>query len=344
MPLTGEVLEDGQRRPTGRRWSSRSTTVPPAWPQSGLNAADIVFEEIIDDATRFAVVFHSQDAGPVGPVRSGRTQDVDLLGMLIRPLFAWSGGNPTSPSRSPTPTSSTSTGRRTTICTGATAAVAPARTTCSRRPRSCSPQTTPEAGRPTTIFEYLGPDETFDGEPAAGLEVKLDSMTARWEYSPETREYLRLLERHPPRDQRPWPVHHQQRRRAADGVRAESGRRPQPRRGDGRQGTGMGVQQRQVRRRHLGAQGTHRRFHVDHRSAARTPAPLELPPGRTVVEMTRNVPDGVPVPIPVPEPQCPPRARAELPPLPNCSENVHSGRRLPDRGTNPQVGRRTHGR
>ncbi len=64
-----------------------------ARPQSGLNEADIVFEEIVEVQTRFAAVFHSQVADPVGPIRSGRTQDIALLGSFNQPLFAWSGGN-----------------------------------------------------------------------------------------------------------------------------------------------------------------------------------------------------------------------------------------------------------
>ncbi len=64
-----------------------------AQPQAGLNQADIVYEEIVEGITRFFVVFHSQDAAPIGPIRSARTTDVDLLNQLNRPLFAWSGGN-----------------------------------------------------------------------------------------------------------------------------------------------------------------------------------------------------------------------------------------------------------
>ena len=65
-----------------------------ARPQSNLNAADIVFEEIVEVQTRFAAVFQSQGTGVVGPIRSGRTQDVMLLGSFNKPLFTWSGGNP----------------------------------------------------------------------------------------------------------------------------------------------------------------------------------------------------------------------------------------------------------
>jgi len=67
-----------------------------ARPQSGFNEADLVFEEIVNDSlTRFAMVFQSGDTDPVGPIRSGRLQDVDLFTALDHPLFAWSGGNAT---------------------------------------------------------------------------------------------------------------------------------------------------------------------------------------------------------------------------------------------------------
>lgn len=62
-------------------------------PQSGLNEADIVFEEIVEGTTRFAAVFNSTDSDPVGNIRSGRTQDVELFGSYNDPIFAFSGGN-----------------------------------------------------------------------------------------------------------------------------------------------------------------------------------------------------------------------------------------------------------
>jgi len=63
-------------------------------PQAGINAADVVYEEVVEGSvTRFLALFHSQDADPVGPVRSARTTDLLLMGPLNRPLFAWSGAN-----------------------------------------------------------------------------------------------------------------------------------------------------------------------------------------------------------------------------------------------------------
>ena len=64
-----------------------------ARPHAGLNQADVVYEEIVEGITRFFAIFHSTDADPIGPIRSARTTDVDLLNQLNRPLFAWSGGN-----------------------------------------------------------------------------------------------------------------------------------------------------------------------------------------------------------------------------------------------------------
>jgi hypothetical protein len=65
---------------------------PDARPQSGLEAADVVYEEVVEGGlTRFLAVFQSHDADPVGPIRSVRPTDPDI----IRPLgglFAYSGG------------------------------------------------------------------------------------------------------------------------------------------------------------------------------------------------------------------------------------------------------------
>jgi len=67
---------------------------PRARPQSGINQADIVFEEQVEGGvTRLAAVFNSEDPGSVGPVRSARSTDIGLVSPLHRPLFAYSGAN-----------------------------------------------------------------------------------------------------------------------------------------------------------------------------------------------------------------------------------------------------------
>lgn len=65
-----------------------------ARPQAGLAQADVVVEQLVEGGiTRFVAVLHSTDAADVGPVRSARTTDIDLVPMFGRSLFAYSGGN-----------------------------------------------------------------------------------------------------------------------------------------------------------------------------------------------------------------------------------------------------------
>jgi len=92
-PLTGEPATDELilSRPA---MVVKIDNHPKALPQFGINQADIIFEENVEKLTRFAAVFHSQGSDPVGPIRSGRFQDINLLGSFNKPLFVWSGGNP----------------------------------------------------------------------------------------------------------------------------------------------------------------------------------------------------------------------------------------------------------
>lgn len=93
MPLTGLPITD-QALADRPALVVKIDNNAQARPQEGLADADIVFEEIVEFQTRFAAVFQSVDPKRVGPIRSGRTQDVDMLGSLNQPLFSWSGGNP----------------------------------------------------------------------------------------------------------------------------------------------------------------------------------------------------------------------------------------------------------
>lgn len=65
-----------------------------ARPQAGVNQADVVYEEQVEGGvTRFAALFHSQNADLVGPVRSARSTDILIGTTFGRPLFAFSGAN-----------------------------------------------------------------------------------------------------------------------------------------------------------------------------------------------------------------------------------------------------------
>lgn len=96
-PLTGLRVADAAlvaRPPLAVKVDNLDANGETAVPQLGLLKADVVFEEIVEgNITRLVAVFHSQQPGRVGPVRSARTTDVQLLPQLGRPLLAWSGGN-----------------------------------------------------------------------------------------------------------------------------------------------------------------------------------------------------------------------------------------------------------
>jgi hypothetical protein len=65
-----------------------------AKPQSGVNQADVVYEEVVEGGiTRWLAVFQSHAPSVVGPVRSVRQTDADLVAPLGG-LFAYSGGIP----------------------------------------------------------------------------------------------------------------------------------------------------------------------------------------------------------------------------------------------------------
>ncbi len=64
-----------------------------AMPQSALNLADLVFEIKVEGISRLMVVLHSNDAEVLGPIRSARYSDPNILALLGQPLFGWSGAN-----------------------------------------------------------------------------------------------------------------------------------------------------------------------------------------------------------------------------------------------------------
>lgn len=63
-----------------------------ARPQTGLGAADIVYVIPVEGGlTRFMAIYSSKIPPVIGPVRSAREDDLQLLAQFGRPAFAWSG-------------------------------------------------------------------------------------------------------------------------------------------------------------------------------------------------------------------------------------------------------------
>jgi hypothetical protein len=66
----------------------------PARPQTGLGDADIVYVEPVEGGlSRFLAVYSSTLPDEIGPVRSGRESDLELLEQFGDPAFAYSGIN-----------------------------------------------------------------------------------------------------------------------------------------------------------------------------------------------------------------------------------------------------------
>ena len=93
-PLTGLPDADAARRARPALVIKIDNHNRDARPQVGLDKADVVYEEMVEGgATRFAAIFQSVDSDPVGPVRSARTTDIELVAPLNTPLFSYAGAN-----------------------------------------------------------------------------------------------------------------------------------------------------------------------------------------------------------------------------------------------------------
>jgi Protein of unknown function (DUF3048) N-terminal domain/Protein of unknown function (DUF3048) C-terminal domain len=164
-----------------------------ARPQSGFNEADLVFEEIVNDhITRFAMVFQSGDSDPVGPIRSGRLQDVALFTALDHPLFAWSGGNATVTKE---------------IDNSELVNIGPSHARVYYRAKDRSvphnlysntadlyTQTPPFSPAAKQQFVYREPGAPAAGKPSAGVGVKLDSIDVDWAWDAADGLYYRKME------------------------------------------------------------------------------------------------------------------------------------------------------
>lgn len=197
-PLTGLPIDDESSidRPA---IIAKIDNAPGAWPQTGLNQADIVYEENVEGWTRFAVVFHSQGSDPVGPIRSGRTQDISLGTSLDRPLLVWSGGNATV----------TSLINKSDLVNMSVSAAGPNggyyRSSDMRAPHNLFTRTSSiweldegRGGRPSPQFAFRPATESVTGDPVTGVKLRMDgSMRASWEWNPTDGVFQRTHDRDP---------------------------------------------------------------------------------------------------------------------------------------------------
>ena len=186
-PLTGIATEQVPQRPA---LAVKVDNAPAARPQSGLSSADIIFEEKVEgNITRFVALFHSKEPGVVGPVRSARTSDFDILANLGLPLFANSGANANvlrgiaeAPVRD----------------AGASRLAGPYRRDGSRRaPHNLYVDTDAvwaafnATDPPPFAFEYLLDDEVSNGSSTRGVAVGYGGTRGTFEWDEEKRLWMR---------------------------------------------------------------------------------------------------------------------------------------------------------
>jgi len=88
-PLTGFELAGATV--TGPSIGIKIDNTAAGRPAVGITAADMVFEELVEGGvTRYLAVFHTEIPDEVGPVRSGRPQDADLV-VSLGGVFVFSG-------------------------------------------------------------------------------------------------------------------------------------------------------------------------------------------------------------------------------------------------------------
>jgi len=166
---------------------------PEARPQSGLDVADIVYEEIVEGGiTRFAAIYQSEAPDEVGPTRSVRGMDPNLA-LTVGGIFAYSGGTPPNVAKIRATPGIISVDET-------QAGDAMVRDSKGRRQAPNNLYVRPakmwaKGGKPippNPLFEYLGAGQPFAGDPATALTVRFGGgFDVTYTYDPAANNYKR---------------------------------------------------------------------------------------------------------------------------------------------------------
>ncbi|MDQ6727188.1 MAG: DUF3048 domain-containing protein [Actinomycetota bacterium] len=196
-PLTGRPVDNPgiAARPAV---SVKIDNIAEARPQAGIGAADVVYEEFTEGITRFIVVFHSNDADLVGPVRSVRPADPVITGSLGG-VLGFSGGSPAAVALATASTLTTVTENNQDVMYRRPGRVAPHNLyTSSAGLRSKAPA---GAGPPVPLAGFLRGGEEFGGPgavPVAGMTiVPAPYVTAGYDWDTASSTWLRSTDGRP---------------------------------------------------------------------------------------------------------------------------------------------------
>jgi Protein of unknown function (DUF3048) N-terminal domain/Protein of unknown function (DUF3048) C-terminal domain len=189
-PLTGTPAPGGAI-PSRPALAVKIDNYPAARPQSGLDKADIVFEEPVEGGiTRYAVVFQCQDATLVGPVRSARNIDIGILGEFGTPLLVHVGGiDPVLANINASPLVNVDLGNYGSIQTHPAGRVAPYSTysTTAQMWGTHPTMTTP----PQPVFTYSA--KAPAGTPVSTVNINFSNTSnVTWKYNPTISAFQRF--------------------------------------------------------------------------------------------------------------------------------------------------------
>ncbi len=189
QPLSGAATKEAATQPA---LAVKIDNLDAARPPRNIDKADIIYEEMVEfNLTRLIAVFHSDVPDIVGPVRSIRTSDIDILDQLNTPLLSASGAN-----------------------SGVLAAVADAdlvnvnaivagqayfRDPGLRAPHNLFARTADlyafadgRGGTPPALFTYREPDSLpVGGAPATGVNVDFGRQVVDFEWDPSKKAWMR---------------------------------------------------------------------------------------------------------------------------------------------------------
>ena len=191
-PLTGLPDPTGQSL-TRPALSIKIENTPEARPQTGLDVADVVYEEITEAGiTRFLAVYNSTIPAMAGPVRSGRIMDPDLLAPLGG-IFAYSGGiQQTETAISQTP------GVNVIVDTGSDPALIRDKTKQAPHNLYAIPNLLLARGGkpvpPAPLFQYLATGQPFVGQGVSSFTVHFDELyRPTYTYDPVSNTWKRSI-------------------------------------------------------------------------------------------------------------------------------------------------------
>ncbi len=166
---------------------------PGGRPQWNLADADLVIEVNVEEITRFVAVYQSRLPDRIGPVRSVRTSDLDVVSALNRPVLAWSGGN-----------RGVTGAVRSRAAAGLLVDLSAQHSGCFYRSQTrpvphnlvldpiCAFESAPTAGPARPLFERdIGAPPPWAATPVGRFDVGMDGLTITWVWDAATGRYLR---------------------------------------------------------------------------------------------------------------------------------------------------------